>query len=157
MLSKEESNTIFESLVWFNQGLNSGLPDHWQTCDPLSQWPGLILIFNMVHCITLILVGEGVWHFIIWDWDPSLMQYRLKMKTWSVFYLTISNNQLLWCLCCCVQLWWAGEDPSPITSLLPWIIWRPYFQVSTHTPYSGPPRTKVFWKIIPLSSKSWPC
>ena len=32
---------FFESLVWLNLGLNSGLPDHWQTIYSLDQWPGV--------------------------------------------------------------------------------------------------------------------
>ena len=29
--------TIFESLVWLDLGLNSGLPSHWRTLYPLDQ------------------------------------------------------------------------------------------------------------------------
>ena len=41
MLSKAASSTFFffESLVWVDLGLNSGLPDHWWTLYPLNQWP----------------------------------------------------------------------------------------------------------------------
>ena len=40
VLSKAESSTIFESLIWLDLGLNPGLPDHW-TLYPLYQckWP----------------------------------------------------------------------------------------------------------------------
>ena len=40
MLSKEVSSTIFKSLVWLGLELNPGLPDHWWTLYPLSQWAG---------------------------------------------------------------------------------------------------------------------
>ena len=33
---------FFESLVWFNLGLNPGLPDHWWTPYSLGQWPDLV-------------------------------------------------------------------------------------------------------------------
>ena len=38
MLINAASSTIFESLVWFDLGLNPGLPDHWATLYSLGQW-----------------------------------------------------------------------------------------------------------------------
>ena len=37
VLSKAASNTIFESLVWLDLGLNIGLPDHWWILYSLGQ------------------------------------------------------------------------------------------------------------------------
>ena len=38
MLSKEVLSIIFKSLVWLDQGLNPGLPEHWRTLNQLDQW-----------------------------------------------------------------------------------------------------------------------
>ena len=38
VLSKAESNTILESLVWIDMRLNTGLPDHWWPLYSRSQW-----------------------------------------------------------------------------------------------------------------------
>ena len=45
MLSKEVSNSIFESLVWLDLGLNPGLPDYWWTHCSLDQCHGYFLEF----------------------------------------------------------------------------------------------------------------
>ena len=44
---------FFESLVWLDQGLKSGLPHHWLTLYSLGQWPGsydIIIIIIMSCC-----------------------------------------------------------------------------------------------------------
>ena len=40
VLSKVASSTLFESLIWLNQGLNSGLLGYWRTLYSLGQWLG---------------------------------------------------------------------------------------------------------------------
>ena len=39
VLSKKFQGPFFESLVWHDLGLNSGLPDHWRTLYSLVDWP----------------------------------------------------------------------------------------------------------------------
>ena len=36
--AKRHQVPFFESLVWLNQGLNTGLPGHWRTLYSLSKW-----------------------------------------------------------------------------------------------------------------------
>ena len=38
------NSTIFEFLIWLNQGLNPSLPNHLQTLYPLDQWPEATLV-----------------------------------------------------------------------------------------------------------------
>ena len=40
-VSRRYQVPFFKSLVWLNLGLNSGLPGHWWTLEPLGFWAGL--------------------------------------------------------------------------------------------------------------------
>ena len=41
---------FFESLVWFNLGLNPSLLDHWWTLYPLRQWTGYYIYMYICEC-----------------------------------------------------------------------------------------------------------
>ena len=68
---------LLKSLVWRDLGLNSGLPDHWQTLYPLEKWAGYIYIYIYHHVVSLARISQSLYRhfslsFIASGWSSGL-------------------------------------------------------------------------------------
>ena len=110
-------------MVWCNQGLNPGLPDHWRTLYPLGQLAGYVVacIFTYVDIFLLSVDGKG--------WDEGIKCEKRSVdeggkEEWIVAIRMISlflfsnfmvvitklekKRNLLYQFFLCVCVFWGG-------------------------------------------------
>ena len=115
VLSKAASSKIFESLVWFDVGLNPGLPDHWRTLHSLGQWPIVItikliqLFSNPLHCPQI--DTQTLWNYRIGGSVVNAKKYSVLFPIFWRYELChvaafLSDTRQLILICCTVDKIW---------------------------------------------------
>ena len=95
--------SFLKSLVWFDLGLNPGLPDHWQALYPLDQWAGFYIYINILYIyikvvkLATVIKSDPNIPFSSATTFSRLLRFTLdaqlimlKLKQWEIKYHSLS-------------------------------------------------------------------
>ena len=110
-------------MVWPDQGLNSSLPDHWQTLYPLGKWAGLVIIVNSDNW--RFSSQEKIKTMGLFSYYDSFLRKSLisRKEAFPNLVLQISCNLAFWMrILPFTPQWlgegcflWSGTRPEPIS------------------------------------------